>query len=182
MRHLGRRRGPGRGFTLIEIILVVAILGIVAALIVPHLLDGLQKAKQKRTLADLRSVGTAWFSWMTDQVSASAAGSSQQDVDFSELDEPLDAESLLELLNDGGVIYISDIPSNDSWGWSFDYAWAGNVTNVPVLGLRSLGRDGEEGPTTNPYPLGGFNSTDYDEDMVWIDGNFIRFPRGAKID
>src|SRR5262245_46350922 len=35
------------------------------------------KAAQRRTVADLRNVGTAMFSWLTDQVGAAAAGQSQ---------------------------------------------------------------------------------------------------------
>ena len=35
------------------------------------------KEAQKRTVADLRNVGTAMFSWLTDQVGAGAAGQSQ---------------------------------------------------------------------------------------------------------
>ncbi len=34
----------------------------------------MQKAKQKRTMADMRITGTAMFSWLSDQVGAAAAG------------------------------------------------------------------------------------------------------------
>src|SRR5262249_27309848 len=37
----------------------IAFLGIIAALIIPNFLDALQKAKQKRSMADLRTIGTA---------------------------------------------------------------------------------------------------------------------------
>src|SRR4030095_8835199 len=67
-------RNRQRGFTLIELLIVVAIIGIIAALLIPNFLDALQKAKQKRTVADLRNVGTAEMSWLTDQIAAARAG------------------------------------------------------------------------------------------------------------
>ena len=69
-----RARNRQKGFTLIELLIVVAIIGIIAALLIPNFLDALQKAKQKRTVADMRNIGTAMFSWLTDQVGAAAAG------------------------------------------------------------------------------------------------------------
>src|ERR1041384_7121354 len=73
---LSRIRNRQKGFTLIELLIVIAIIGIIAALLIPNFLDALQKAKQKRTVADVRNTGTAMFSWLTDQVGAAAAGAS----------------------------------------------------------------------------------------------------------
>jgi general secretion pathway protein G len=171
-----------RGFTLIELLIVVAIIGVLAAILIPNLMDSLQKAKQRRTVNDVRAVGAAWFSWVTDQLSASAAGSSSQTFDLSQLPVTIDAEALAEMLRRTEMNYIATVPSKDGWGGSYEYVWAGDASLTPTFGLRSFGRDRAEGPTTNPYPLGSFRTTAYDEDIVWVDGNFIRFPSGARSD
>ena len=178
-RRLDRRN---KGFTLIELLLVVVIIGIIAAIIIPNLMDSLQKAKQRRTVNDVRAVGSAWFSWVTDQLSASAAGSSSQTFDMAALPVVITADDLLELLRREDMNYITVVPNKDGWGGAYEYLWSGDAATTPTFGLRSFGRDRAEGPTTNPYPLGGFSTTAYDEDIVWVDGNFIRFPTGAQID
>ena len=55
-----------KGFTLIELLIVVAIIGIIAAIAVPNLLNAVDKAKQKRSMADMRTIGEAVESYGTD--------------------------------------------------------------------------------------------------------------------
>src|SRR3954468_635011 len=85
---LTKIRNRQKGFTLIELLIVVAIIGIIAALLIPNFLDALQKAKQKRTVADMRNAGTAMFSWLTDQVGAAAAGQANTTIALSDYGSP----------------------------------------------------------------------------------------------
>src|SRR5690349_18747148 len=113
-------RNRQKGFTLIELLIVVAIIGIIAALLIPNFLDALQKAKQKRTVADTRNTGTAMFSWLTDQVGAAAAGADTNQVALSEdnYGSTKDAAAVSTLLVPQ---YLQSVPDKD--GWKHDYSY-----------------------------------------------------------
>ncbi len=55
-----------KGFTLIELLIVVAIIGIIAAIAIPNLLNAINRGRQKRTMADMRSIATALESYSVD--------------------------------------------------------------------------------------------------------------------
>ncbi|MCD6515916.1 MAG: prepilin-type N-terminal cleavage/methylation domain-containing protein, partial [Candidatus Aminicenantes bacterium] len=53
-----------KGFTLIELLIFVAIIGILAALLIPNIMTAMQKAKQKGTMKDVSTIATALTDYM----------------------------------------------------------------------------------------------------------------------
>jgi hypothetical protein len=127
---------------------------------------------QRATVADIRNVGTAMFSWVTDQAGAAAAG--QKAVDLAKFPPVSTFAALKELLVPK---YIQTLPELDGWGNPFEYRL--NVKNptagASVMSVRSPGRDGKFSGLT--YAVGAFPRDDYDRDIVWADGYFVQWPQ-----
>jgi len=175
-----RLRNRERGFTLIELLIVVAIIGIIAAILIPNLIDALQKAKQKRTMADMRNIGTSWMSWVTDQVSAAAAGAANT-WDAGAYPGTLTRDQLFSTLHPSTTFfYMNEVPELDGWKHPYWYAWSQDVLSAQVIAIASQGRDGT-GTQTAPgeVTIGPFTPTNYPEDIIWADGFFVRWPSGA---
>ncbi len=169
IQRLRKRQG---GFTLIELLIVVAIIGIIAALLIPNFLDALQKAKQKRTVADVRNLGTAQMSWLTDQIAAGAAGSTQFNP-ASYPDTPTAAEWATLLVDQ----YIQSVPEKD--GWKTNYL---HKSNTPEYGSPNLFMTQSYGADATAQITGSvvaeaFDPTDYNQDIIWADGFFVRWPQ-----
>ena len=169
-------RHRSNGFTLIELLIVVAIIGILAAMLIPNLLDAMQKAKQKRTLGDMRITGTAMMSWLSDQSAAAAAGAAATSVDLGTY-KTIDVSGLEDELIPA---YIQKITPIDGWKNKFQY-YLDTVAPAAarhVMAIRSGGRDGISSGTV--YTTTGFDPTDYDQDILWTDGYFVRWPQRLK--
>ena len=119
-------RGRQSGFTLIEIMVVVIILGILVSLIAPNIFGVLDDAEITATRAQMRNIEVA--------------------LDMYRMNHsryPAPEEGLEALLNppDRERGYIDNIPK-DSWNNEYIYRYPGENGEYDLF---SYGRDGQEG-------------------------------------
>ena len=174
---LDRIRNRQRGFTLIELLIVVAIIGIIAAILIPNLLDALQKAKQKRSVADIRNVGTAWMSWLTDQVGAASAGAAKTWKGTDTVEQGY--STVFRYLHPSdSFFYMQEVPEEDGWKYAYGFGKNPNLLAANVLIICSSGRDGSFAQTcaSSVHTVAPYVTTDYDRDIIWADGYFVQWP------
>ncbi|HEX2758559.1 MAG TPA: prepilin-type N-terminal cleavage/methylation domain-containing protein [Thermoanaerobaculia bacterium] len=167
------KKRNNKGFTLIELLIVVAIIGIIVAIAIPNLLNAIQRAKQKRTMGDMRTAGTAAEAYAVDfNHYPAAAGYSLPTGLTAGTTTFGDPGPSLTTLN-GQVVptYIRVLPITDGWNSFFHY-WPG--ATLQDYGVRSVGRDGAVG--TLPYG----QTTNFNMDIIFVDGQFVQYPAGSQ--
>jgi type II secretion system protein G len=159
------RKQRERGFTLIELLMVVAIIGVLAGIAIPNLLIAIQRSKQRRTMADMRSIATAWEARFVDESRYNAAGAALPSV-------PVDVNALAPLLE---PTYIKTMPRLDGWGKPLSF-YMDQPLGGEGAGSYTIVSSGRDEQFADPEVLGPF--TNYDCDIVYSNGMFLSYPDG----
>ena len=122
-------RKDERGFTLIEIMVVVVIIGLLATLVTVNLMDNADEARRTKAQADIRAISNALELYKLDNGSY-----------------PSTQEGLAALLGgDGGRRYLtSNSVPKDPWGNDYVYLSPGSHGEYDLM---SYGANGEPGGT-----------------------------------
>jgi general secretion pathway protein G len=145
-RRLGRGSAYMRGFTLIEIMVVVVIIGLLAAIIVPQVIDRVDEARVAKAKQDIQGLETALTMFRLDN---SKYPSTDQGLKALSM-QPTDPS--IHHWRPGG--YIQHV-SKDPWGADYQYVYPG--THGRDYDLFSLGADSQPGGEGINADIGNWN-------------------------
>jgi type II secretion system protein G len=140
------------GFTLLDLLASMTIISIVAMLVVPQLLMAFERARQRRTMGDMRNLATALSTYQVDNSGG----------------YPTTGTGLPGLIPD----YYAAIPS-DGWSNAYFYLGVTGAGSVPCgYLLYGLGNDAALGPASPDPWLGDV----FEPDIKVANGQFFAAP------
>jgi type II secretory pathway pseudopilin PulG len=150
-------------------LVVIAVIGIVAAIAIPNFLTAKQRATQKRTMADIRSLSTAIEAYSTDK---------------NEYPKGSTAADLAGALS---PTYIKTVPAVDGWGHALQYTCLKDATTPEsdkcvgyVIGSAGKDLRFEHDSLLETVAAGERTTTNFDCDIVYSNGKFVEYPEGVQ--
>ncbi len=145
-----RDRKSEAGFTLLELLVVTVVVGVLAAISIISMIGALDRAKQRSTMADMRTISRAIEAY---------------NVDTNIL--PDDSGGLVALVPEMVPYSTNVLPINDHWGKAYFYSQDNNGNYT----LESYGKDGVDGAD-----LTLSTKLDFTRDIVIYNGVFVAGP------
>jgi len=134
-----RKLPPLNGFSLVELMVVLFIIGLLAAVVAINVLPQGDKARVVKAHADIATLGQAMEMYRLDNATYPGIGEG-----LAALKTPPASLALPQNYKTGG--YVKDIP-NDPWGRPYQYQVPGR--NGAAFEIFSLGADGKPGGEGN---------------------------------
>ncbi len=125
------------GFTLIEVMIVVVILGILAAVVIPRVLDRPDQARVTAAKADIAGILQALKLYRLDNTFYPSTDQGLQALVVKPATTPQPAN-----WKQGG--YLERLP-NDPWGRPYQYLNPGIKGEIDIMSLGADGQPGGEG-------------------------------------
>jgi general secretion pathway protein G len=134
------------GFTLIELMVVLVILGVLAALIVPKVMDRPDEARVMAAKQDIAAIGQALKLYRLDNMRYPSTEQGLQALVAKPSLQPIPTN-----WKAGG--YLEKLP-NDPWGAPYQYLQPGRNGEMDIY---SLGADSQPGGEGNDADIGNWN-------------------------
>ncbi len=131
-----RQSSRQSGFTLIEIMVVVVIIGILAAVVAPRVIGNVYKAQVTKARAEINNISSALKLYRLDNFSYPTTEQGLEAL----VTRPNDPS--IRNWNPGG--YMERLPV-DPWGNPYQYLYPGNNGEIDIYSLGNDGRPGGEG-------------------------------------
>ena len=129
------RKRPATGFTLIELMVVLVIIGVLAALIVPNVLDRADDARATAAKTDIANLGQALKLYKLDNMRYPSAEQGLQ---------ALVVKPTVGSIPGNWRPYLDKLP-NDPWGRSYQYLNPGIKAEIDIMSFGADGQSGGEG-------------------------------------
>jgi general secretion pathway protein G len=144
--HLSLRYWANAGFTLIEVMVVVVILGILAAIVVPRIMDNPDKARVVKAKQDIRTLESALNLYNLDNY---VYPSTDQGLEAL-VEKPFGSPEAPNWKPGG---YVDRLPK-DPWGQPYQYLSPGVHGHIDIY---TLGRDGQPDGEGVDADIGNWN-------------------------